>query len=491
MHIWPECFSTADKAYLEKTWAGFPSIAEVLALKLCDLHEEALSSRSLLPASLRSAATEAVAYGIGKCQVNDYEKIIRRLKKTFEKLIDAVEAEISLEGVDLVEARFEIGHLSNIDKYSVFLVERNQIERAFSIAERAEELGKQGHLLIIAMVAAGADIEVRTQCNNALKEIFTTLESKAYEWAHPKGNFWNEDLPQLSVVNHLGALSSGYYGDSNQAAYFVRSTIRSLTHGNNRVPILKILSSVDSTSRAKIIFDTYRRVSGSEYYKEVISQVDPVALFKGDEVDFNKSSLKVFRMFRANELPEWYTAVLAQTASDLYRKSDYIYNYWYALFFSEKSEEEIVIPKSFCDYYSEFLFVLDDKASTSLGEKSYIEWDYVKSKVIFSGSGIGETLLEIVEAALPSIASEFERSKNEKLVISQICDQQAALFLITAGLLIRKCGMISQLVAVLAKLPREDFRIARIMAECMDVSPKEMASHPLLRESSLSADLGL
>lgn len=491
MHIWPECFSTADKAYLEKTWAGFPSIAEVLALKLCDLHEEALSSHALLPNSLRIAAAEAVAYGIGKYQVNDYDKIIRRLKKSFEKLIDAVEAKIGLECVDLLEARFEIGHLSNIEKYSVFLVKRNQVERAFSIAERAEKHGRQGGLLIIAMVATGAEIEERTRCNNALNEIFTTLELKAYEWAHPKGNFWKEDIPQLSVVNHLGALSSGYYGDSDQAVYFVRSAIRSLTHGKTRVPILTILSSVDSESRAEIIFDAYRRVSESQYYEEVISQIDPVALFKGDEIDFNKSSLKVFRMFRGNELPDWYTAVLAKTASDLYRNSDYIYNYWYALYFSEKSVEELVIPESFCDYYSEFLKVVDDNAAVSMGEKDYITWDYVESKVIFSGYGIGETLLEIVEAAMPSIASEFKKTKNEKSVISQICDQQAALFLITAGLLIRKCGMISQLVAVLAKLPREDFRIARLMAECMDVSPKEMASHPLLRESSLSADLGL
>lgn len=492
MHIWPECLNGADKAYLEKTWASFPSIAEMLAFKLCDLYEEALSSRSLLPGSLRIAATEAVAHGIGNYPLSDYEKIIRRLKKTFEKLIDAVELEIGLEGVDLVEARFEIGHLSDIEKYSVSFVEKNHVERAFSIAERAEEHGKKGNSIIISMVEAGASIEERTQCNDALKEVFTTLEANAYEWANPRGNYWNNDIPQLSVVNHLGALSSGYYGDSDQAVYFVRSMIRSLTHGNKRVPILTILSSVDTDARAKIIFDAYRRVSASEYYNEVVSQIDPVALFSGNEVDVPKGSLKVFRMLRGNELPEWYTAVLAQTAVDLYRKSDSICNYWHALYFSAGNLEELNIPKSFSDYYTEFLSIIDNKIAINMSENSYLKWDYADSKIIFSGSEIGKTLLEIVEAALPGVASETKKSKNnDKALMSQIREGQAALFLTTAGLLLRKCGLISKLVDVLAKTPREDFRIARLMAECLDVSSKEMARNPLLRETSLSADLGL
>lgn len=492
MHIWPECFSTADKAYLENTWVGFPSIAEVLALKLCELYEEALSTGTILPISLRNSATQGLSSGIGGYPIDDYEKIIRRVKKTLEKLIDSIETNVGIGAVDLVEARLECGYLQNIERYAMFLVEVGQVEQAFSIAELVEGRGKFGDIVVDAIVSKASDIDERMPSSQALRKALNKLEVKNYEWVKPKLNFWNENINPISVLNHVGALARGEYGDTVQAVNLVISMVSSLTMSQTRIPILEILSYIDDESKSKIVSDVYNSKSSNEEYAKLISMIDPIALFRrhGD-VDVITSSIKVFRMFENSELPEWYTSALSISALNLYKKSMSICHYWYALTCSKVEIQDIGIPQSFYDAYKAFLIVLNGEDCVRMNDGEYIKWDYAQSKVMFSGDAVGDTLLDIFAKVLPGVASEINNAPNNRSLLSLIRDKDAALFLFTSGIILRRCGLVEELVSVIAKTLCDNFQVARLISECLGLTSKEMARHPLFRESLLSADLGL
>lgn len=485
---WPVCFDAKTIRRLEKSWSPYEGMLPQIQALTSELYEACLIERLLRPESVRASADFVLQHQLGLYPLGEWSKIIYRMNATLQNLVSSVEISLTIEEVDLIEARFELGYFENIEGYAKQMALKGASDQVLALAIRMHNAGSDGAIPLItsaAMACAGQ------HDSGPIKQLLRIATDELMSWTgNAELNFWMNPNQHLSPLVHLERLLLGEYPWTKMSLRFVEQRLSTDTLGQDGRRVDQLISDLSDDHKVNLITAAYGArppVHLESKYKAIVGMLVP------DKI-LGKKTANLMIDVIAGRSPEWLNTVLKNQGSGLARLYPSIQTVTYQILHSTAEQiKGIDLPERFAQGMASLLYTLDDPFRESFDSTRFVDWGNGR-QVVICNSDIGETLVGFFRETMPHIVFDKKlknqaASSEEFLKFLEKSDVHE--FLLMAGAILKGLGRHTDMVGVLVQSFPNAPLIVKDFAGVLGI-PKEtmMASH-WYRDFHLAGDLGL
>ncbi|MBD8615153.1 hypothetical protein IFT69_15755 [Pseudomonas putida] len=483
---WPVCFDAKTIKRIDKSWSLFPAMVKDIQSLTCSLYDACLSEGVLSPVQIRESADLAVKSNLGLYSVADWSKIVYRLGSTLECLISSVEKSLTIEEVNLVEARFELGYFDGIDAYARRLALGENPRQALQLAERMHDAGSDGWINCLQSSI--------TECSGsddsaALKMMLAEASDERMAWAlESKISFWRVPTNALSPLVHVQRLLDGEYPWNTISVQFVQQRLGSDIQSSLRIKVHEMFEGFTDDEKEKFLSAVYAAQPPDHLkstYKAIVHFLQPSDVLNMKPMELVSNALK-------GDIPRWLKSVLSTQAQGLARFQPTIESV--TLMVLNSSPEiiaGIALPERFAQEMQNYVSNLADEARHSYPLDDVLFWDDYGNKAVKAGPNIGTTLLEFLKATLPHVILNQSRRSSAEEFASFMVNVDMQGFLLMTAAIIKAQGRETELVDVLAQSFSKDYQAIQRFGEVFDLSNASLMKSTWYRDLHLAGDLGL
>lgn len=485
---WPVCFDAKTIKRLEKSWSPYVGVLPHVQALMVDLYEMSLSEGHMSPSAIREGADYVVKTHLGLFPIADWSKIVYRMNTTLDNLVLSVEKSLTINEVNLVEARFELNFFDQIDQYGKKMVLECKPQQALALAERMNAAGDDTAIAFLGSVvnecaaSPGAAPIVR---------FLQAATDAALSWADGSHvNCWSSNHVQTNPLIHLERLLSGDYPWTKLSIRFVEQRLQADTYGQGRKSLNEFFGELSAEKKTGLISAAYAANPPAhlvDQYREIIKQILPEKLLDQDAVSAMNSAIQ-------GKVPDWLDVVLKDTASSLAKTYPTIPTVTYQICHS--SPQEIIgldLPERFAQGMASLCYAVDEKFRESFDQSRFVDWTIEGQKLVVKDN-VGETLVEFFREVMPHL--EFQKAPKNPAAGSQqilkLLDRSDAHeFVVMSGAILKGLGRQEDIAEILVRSFPEQAQIVADFAEVLNI-PKEalMKSH-WYRDFHMAGDLGL
>jgi len=485
---WPVCFDAKTIKRLEKSWSPYAGVLPHIQALMVDLYEMSLSEGHITPSAIREGADYVVKTHLGLFPIADWSKIVYRMNTTLDNLVLSVERSLTINEVNLVEARFELNFFDQIDQYGKKMVLECKPQQALALAERINAAGDDSAIAFLGSLV--------TECaaSPSAAPIVNFLQAATDEvllWADGSHvNFWSSNHAQTNPLIHLERLLSGDYPWTTLGIRFVEQRLQADTYGQGRKSLNEFFGELPAEKKTSLISAAYAAnppVHLVGQYREIIKQILPENLLDQSAVTAMNSAIR-------GNIPDWLGVVLKNTAASLAKIYPTIPTVTYQICHSSPQEiMELDLPERFAQGMSSLCYAVDEEFRESFKPVRFVDWTIDGQKLVVKDN-VGETLVEFFREVMPHL--EFKKGPKNPPAGSQeilkLLDQSDAQeFVVMSGAILKGLGRQEDMAEILVRSFPDQAQIVADFAQVLNI-PKEalMKSH-WYRDFHMAGDLGL
>ncbi|AXH60313.1 hypothetical protein PLA107_034595 (plasmid) [Pseudomonas amygdali pv. lachrymans str. M301315] len=484
---WPVCFDAKTIKRLEKSWSPYEDVLPQIRALMEDLYEMSLSEGHLTPGAIRDGADYVVKAHLGLYPIADWSKIVYRLNTTLENLVLSVERSLTIDEVNLIEARFELNFFEEIDQYGKKMALECKSQQALALAERMNAAGVDSAIALLGAVVS----ECASSPDAApIVSFLQAATDEALSWTDGSNvNCWNSNHVQTSPLVHLERLLAGDYPWSKLSIRFVEQRLQADTYRQGRKSLKEYVDELSVEKKTALIAAAYSANPPADLvaqYREVIKHLLPEKLL-------DQTAVCVMNSVIQGNAPDWLDAVLKTAATPLAKIYPTIPTVTYQICHSSPQEIRVLdLPERYAQGMSSLCYAIDEEFRESFDQSRFVDWTADGQKLVVSDN-VGETLVGFFREVMPHL--EIEKRPKSSPAGSQLQSlldrSDAQEFIVMSGAILKGLERQEDIAEILVRSFPDKAPLVKDFADVLNI-PKEalMKSH-WYRDFHMAGDLGL